>query len=337
MQVRLIHLDGKLPNLALMKLSHWHKSQGDEVSLTTSVQPSMFETRPDKVYASAIFKYSLPRLQEVRTAWPQAMLGGTGTGYYNTVEEAIGEDTYEHYDYSIYPGYPWSIGFTQRGCRQNCTFCVVPKKEGKPRAVNSIDDIWRPDTERKIVLLDNDFFGQPKPLWQERINEIRDGGFRVSFNQGINIRLIDDEAAEALASIQYRDDQFERRRLYTAWDNLGQERIFFQGLDRLERAGIPAKHIMVYMLTGYRDGETMEEVRYRHQKLVDAGCKPYPMVHEKYATKELKEFQRYVIGRYAEFVPWQDYDQNAKGPRNNGEAPETPPLWHGNEPPSTGS
>ena len=94
---------------------------------------------------------------------------------------------------------------------------------------------------------------------------------------------------------------------------------------------------MVYMLTGYREGETMEEVQYRHQKLVDAGCKPYPMVHEKHATKELKEFQRYVIGRYAEFVPWQDYDQNAKGPRNNGEAIKTPPLWQGSETPSTKS
>ena len=164
MQVRLIHLDGKLPNLALMKLSHWHKSQGDEVSLTTSVQPSMFETRPDKVYASAIFKYSLPRLEEVRSAWPKALLGGTGTGLYNTVEQAIGKDPYEHYDYSIYPGYPWSIGFTQRGCRLNCSFCVVPKKEGKPLPANSIQDIWRPGTERKIVLLDNDFWTAETPV-----------------------------------------------------------------------------------------------------------------------------------------------------------------------------
>ena len=327
MHVRLVQLDGKIPNLALMKLSHWHKSQGHAVELTTSVQPGLFEAPPDLVYASSIFNYSRPRLQELRSAWPNAMLGGTGTGHYNTVEETIGQERYEHYDYSIYPDYPWSIGFTQRGCRLKCPFCVVPKKEGRPEAVNTIQDIWRPDTERKIVLLDNDFFGQDEDLWRERIDEIRDGGFRVSFNQGINIRLIDQEAAEALASIEYRDDQFERRRLYTAWDNLGQERTFFEGLERLNNAGIPSKHIMVYMLTGFRPGETMEEVRYRHRKLVEAGCMPYPMVHERYATKELKDFQRYVIGRYAEFVDWNKYDSSSKGPNQEDGTQAMETLW----------
>ena len=37
------------------------------------------------------------------------------------------------------------------------------------------------------------------------------------------MRLLDDEAAAALASIALYDDSFTRRRLYTAWDNLGDE------------------------------------------------------------------------------------------------------------------
>ena len=116
---------------------------------------------------------------------------------------------------------------------------MVPKKEGRPRAMNSIMSIWRPQTERCILLLDNDFFGQPKEEWQARVDEIREGRFKVNFNQGINVRLINDEAAQALASMRYYDTRFTRRRLYTAWDNLGQEKIFFQGVDRLEAAGIP--------------------------------------------------------------------------------------------------
>ena len=88
------------------------------------------------------------------------------------------------------PSYPWSLGFTQRGCRLNCGFCVVPKKEGRPRAMNSIINIWRPQTERCILLLDNDFFGQPKEQWQARVDEIREGRFKVNFSQGINVRLI---------------------------------------------------------------------------------------------------------------------------------------------------
>ena len=114
--------------------------------------------------------------------------------------------------------------------------CVVPEKEGKPRAVNSISDIWRPITPRCVLLLDNDFFGQDQ--WPDRIAELREGGFRVSFSQGINIRMITDESAAALASVEYRDDNFRRRRLYTAWDNLGDERRFFDGLERLNAVGM---------------------------------------------------------------------------------------------------
>ena len=84
--------------------------------------------------------------------------------------------------------------------------------------------------------------------------------------------LVNDEAAQALASVRYYDGRFNRRRLYTAWDNLGQEKIFFEGVDRLEAAGIPPRHLMVYMLVGYAPGETMEQVLHRHRRLEERGC-----------------------------------------------------------------
>ena len=149
---------------------------------------------------------------------------------------------------------------------------MVPKKEGRPRTVNTIRSIWRPHTERCILLLDNDFFGQPKEQWQARIDELREGRFKVNFSQGVNVRLVNDEAAQALASVRYYDGRFNRRRLYTAWDNLGQEKIFSQGVDRLEAAGIPPRRLMVYMLVGYAPGETMEQVLHRHRRLEERGC-----------------------------------------------------------------
>ena len=161
--IKLVQLDGKLPNLALMRLAHWHSSQGDSVRLTRSVQPTLFDQEGiDIVYGSAIFTYSLPKVKELQVVYPEVIMGGTGSeeDLALTVEQILGVEEYEHHDYSIYPEYPWSIGFTQRGCRLNCGFCVVPKKEGKPRSVNTIGDIWRPETQRNIVLLDNDFFGQ---------------------------------------------------------------------------------------------------------------------------------------------------------------------------------
>ena len=308
--VKLIQLDGKIPNLALMKLAHWHRRNGDSVLLSHHPQPDLWNQGPfDHVYASAIFQNSANLVRQVRQAYPNAVIGGTGVQgqLALTVESIINRERYEHYDYLDYPDYPWSLGFTQRGCRLSCGFCVVPKKEGKPVPANTVPDIWRPGTPKCILLLDNDFFGQPEPQWKARIKEIQDGSFRVSFSQGINIRMITQESAEALASIQYRDDQFERRRLYTAWDNLKQERVFFKGMELLNNAGIPPQHLMVYMLIGYRPGETIDDILYRHAKLADAGCMPYPMVYNDNPT--LKAFQRWVIGRYAEFITWPRYQQ----------------------------
>jgi hypothetical protein len=306
MEVRLTHIDGKLPNLALMKLAHWHKAQGDGVTLARTPSPSMFEPVYDLVYGSSIFQWSSGKVvKALGEAFPDAVIGGTGTDSVVTVEQTLGVDTYEHYDYSIYPEYEWSIGFTQRGCRLNCGFCVVPKKEGKPKSVNSIWDIWREGTPRSVVLLDNDFFGQDQ--WQDRVSELQEGDFKVCFMQGLNIRMITDDSAAALASLKYYDDGFTTRRLYTAWDNLGQEKVFFQGLDKLLEAGISAPHVMVYMLVGYKPDETMEEVLYRYYKLKNAGCRPYPMVYNN-ANKELKHFQKWVVRRYDQFVPWEEYD-----------------------------
>ncbi len=306
MRVRLTQLDGKLPNLALMKLAHWHRSRGDEVHLARTPSPTLFEPRYDVVYGSAIFSWTKPVVDRLQLAYQDAIVGGTGTDSIVAAEEIIGGE-YEFYDYSIYPEYRYSLGFTQRGCRLKCGFCVVPKKEGKPRSVNTIWDIWREGTPRAVLLLDNDFFGQE--AWRHRIEELRDGEFRVSWSQGINIRMITDETAAAIASVEYRDDNFERRRLYTAWDNLGDEKRFFVGLQRLNEAGVPSRQVMVYMLVGYKPGETIEEVLYRFNRLRDAGCMPYPMVYERWRQPELRRFARWAIRRYYEVVPWEEFSR----------------------------
>ena len=262
------------------------------------------------MYGSAIFKWSADRVAALTDAYPGVVLGGTGTDgpLGKTVEDLIGEDRYEHYEYSIYPEYKWSIGFTQRGCRLKCPFCVVPGKEGSVQEVNSIWDIWREGTPRYIHLLDNDFFGQEH--WRERIEEIRAGKFRVCFNQGINVRLINEEVAEALVSIGSYDDQFKQKRVYTAWDNLKQENIVFKGLDYLKAAGVRPKTVMVYMLVGYAEGETMEDVLYRYNKLVDYGCMPFPMVYDR-SNMELRRFARWVIKRFCKVVTWEEYRREA--------------------------
>lgn len=326
--IRLTQIDGKLPNLALMKIAAHHKNLGQEPRLTKSVTRELDEPKYSRVYGSAIFSFSQPRVEVFLKEFPDAIIGGTyNTANNRTVEEELGlPPDWEEYDYSIYPNFDGSMGFTQRGCRLKCGFCVVPKKEGKPRSVRTINQIWRGAPHPKhIHLLDNDFFGQPREQWEARLDEIRVGKFKVCLNQGINIRMIDEDAARSLASIPYYDDAFKTRRLYTAWDNIGDEERFFRGVDTLERHGIPPTHLMVYMLIGYDKRETWERVFYRLDKMVARGVRPYPMVYgdrgrtlplggadPRLERRTLGEFQRWVIRKLYQFVPFAAYDANAR-------------------------
>jgi hypothetical protein len=292
-----------------MKLAHWHRSRGDNVLLTRHLDRDFVEHDYDVVYGSVIFKFSADRLARFKQNWPGAIVGGTGSGSNTTVETITGGE-HRGWDYDDYPEFKESIGFTQRGCRLKCKFCVVPAKEGKNRSEFTIRDIWRGgDHPRKIHLLDNDFFGQPN--WRDRVDEINTGGFKVCLSQGINVRLIDDEAAAALATIQYRNTKFNARKLYTAWDNVGDEKVFFRGVDRLERAGIPPKHLMAYMLIGFDPAETWDRIWHRFNRMIERGIEPYPMVFDR-SRKDLLCFQRWVIVGLYRWVPWGDYKRNTK-------------------------
>lgn len=332
--VRLTQLDGKLPNLALMRLSAWHKAKGDAVHFYRSPRRAIWEPTYETVYGSAIFDYSADHVAILKREFPGAIVGGTwdhtpGTVWKGpNVEDLIGE--FFEYDYAPWPDFTASIGFTQRGCRFNCAFCGVPTKEpGKPYPVATIADLWRGEPYPKHVhLLDNDFFGQPKAAWKARLAELRDGGFKVCFNQGINVRVITDEIAAELASVNYRDDSFERRRIYTAWDSLGEEALFFRGVDRLEKAGVRPSALMVYMLVGFDPDETWAAVFRRFSRMVERKIKPYPMVfgdrrrllplgghNSAIGHQRLMDFQRWVnSGVYRAGVDFADYHVSARSP-----------------------
>lgn len=327
--VRIGQLDGRLPNLALMKLAAWHRARGDEVRFykgAAAAERHLDEPAYDAVYGSAIFKFSAPLIERFRIQFPDAILGGTGTDNPGTVEQIVGED-FEQYDYSIAPDdFRASLGFTQRGCRLKCKFCLVPQLEGKPRVSNTIADIWRgPGFPKHIHLLDNDFFAI-ESHWRARIAEIREGGFKVSFNQGLNVRLITEDGAKALATVEYRDDGFKKRRLHTAWDNLKDEQIFFRGVRILQDAGIPPSHLMAYMLVGFDKNETWERLFFRFERMKALGIRPYPMIYGekrrlvplggsnmRIGHKTLGDFQRWVNTGLYRAVSFEEYDVNKKG------------------------
>jgi hypothetical protein len=241
-------------------------------------------------------------------------VGGTGYDVGRSLEQ-FGVTT-DAMEYSLYPKFQPSIGFSQRGCRLKCDFCVVPKKEGAISTERSIASIWRGEGHpRHILLLDNDFFGAR--AWRDRVAEMREGRFRVCFAQGINARMLSEEAAEAIGSLDIRDDSFKTRRIYTAWDSKEDEVTLFRGLERLKNHGVTPDDVMVYILVGYWAGETHAERDYRRAKLRAWGARPYPMPFVR--TPELVGFQRWVIGAYDKKIPWEDWKQAHFQPRGLGD------------------
>jgi hypothetical protein len=163
------------------------------------------------------------------------------------------------------------------------------------------------------MLLDNDFFGNPE--WPQVIADAKRLNLTLSVIQGINARMLAPKHAEAIASVRWFDDGFERTRVYTAWDDRKDEHALFRGLECLKAAGIAPDSIMVYMLIGHEPGETHGDRDYRRRKLREFGCRPYPMpfTRDGELGHELTKFASWVVQRVDLHTSWEDYFGRAGG------------------------
>lgn len=307
--------DSTLPNLALMRLASYFRARG--VPVRKLIRPgdrrSLWEPIED-VWGSSIFTTSTDERAAIEREWGLVRWGGTGVNVASSLAEvdpSLSAEEWESVplDYSLYPNFAPSIGFLTRGCRLRCGFCVVPQKEGRPRAVSTVDAVWRGDGHPKhLHLLDNDAFAKPlRDFWRGAVEELNARKFKVCFSQGINLRLVDDEAAAMVARVNYVGNDFAKRILYTAWDNLRDEGIFRAGVERLRAAGVPPHRLRVFMLVGYRKGETWDEVFYRFAELVALGCEPFVMVFDAAARPDLCAFQRWSNRWAFRSIAWPDY------------------------------
>jgi len=200
MKVLLLDADSTIPNVALMKLSAYHKSQGDEVTLKELHIP-YYPSRTifnayynaeiyDKVYCSVIFDSTLQHLKRGSTIFG-------GTGYSLSFELPLDIEGLEP-DYSLYPNNDTSYGFITRGCIRNCSFCKVPQKEGGIRQVSNVDRIVR---HKVTKFLDNNILAFPGHY--DILQELVDKKIRCQFNQGLDIRLIDERNSLLLSQMNY--------------------------------------------------------------------------------------------------------------------------------------
>lgn len=282
MKIGLIDVDGhNYPNLALMKISAWHKAKGDTVEWCFPL------AHYDIVYQSKVFDetYS-PDIDWYPNA-DKIIKGGTGYGLDNTLPDEI-EHIYP--DYSIYPELTkdTAYGFLTRGCPRGCKFCIVASKEGRRSyKVSDLSEFWR--GQKYIELLDPNILAcREHP---DLLGQLIDSKAYVNFNQGLDIRFTNEENIALLNRIKVKEIHF-------AWDNPEDDlRPFFERYKALAKHKPHGGFGTVYCLTNF--GSTMEQNLYRIYTLRDLGYDPYVMIYDKpNAPKELRNLQRWCNSKF---------------------------------------
>ena len=192
MKIGLIAVDSNYPNLALMKISSYHKAKNDNVEWYTPFE------QYDIVYMSKIFAFS-PDYKQYITNAKRIVKGGTGYDIHSKLPE---EMEFFTPDYSIYPSIDrkTAYGFLTRGCPNKCKWCVVPRKEGGIKPYMDVDDV-AVDGRTNLILMDNNILACNYGLQQ--IQKIVDKGYRVDFNQALDARLVTDDVAKLLSKVRW--------------------------------------------------------------------------------------------------------------------------------------
>lgn len=285
MLVGLIDVDShNFPNLALMKISAWHKAKGDTVEWCLPL------SNYDLVYQSKVFDdtYS-PDIDFIPNA-DKIIKGGTGYGLDSKLPEEV-EHIYP--DYSLYEDiFPWirqtSVGFLTRGCPRGCGFCIVASKEGgRSYKVADLSE-WH-HSQPHIKLLDPNILAcKDHP---ELLQQLIESKAYVDFNQGLDIRLTNERNIDLL-------NQIKVKKIHFAWDNAEDDlKPCFEEYKKHAKHKPHGRYGTVYCLTNF--GSTMEENLYRIYTLRDLGFDPYVMIYDKpNAPKEIKRLQRWCNSVY---------------------------------------
>ena len=282
MNIGLIDVDGhNFPNLALMKISAYHKARGD------TVEWAMPLFHYDTVYQSKVFDdtYS-PDIEWIPQA-DKVIKGGTGYGLDNTLPDDI-EHIYP--DYSIYPKLTkdTAYGFLTRGCPRGCSFCIVADKEGRrSHKVADLSEFWR--GQKSIVLLDPNILAcREHP---DLLQQLIDSKAKVDFSQGLDIRLTNEANIELINQVKVKEIHF-------AWDNAEDDlKPYFERYKALARHKPHGRYGTVYCLVNY--GSTIDQDLYRIYTLDQMGYNPYVMIYDKpNAPKVLRHLQRWCNSKW---------------------------------------
>lgn len=294
MNIMLLDIDSKMPNLALMKISAYHKNMGDKISLIVLGKnikgDNIKYSHPNKVYMSVIFKKSKFLAENVVSSFKMTYsniesidIGGSGCNLNKKLSDEI---EYIKPDYNLYRNCDSSYGFTTRGCNRSCKFCIVPKKEGLFR-------IWQHPSRfyderfNKITFFDNNILFD-KEWFVEVCNFCIDRNLKVWFNQGLDIRLLDENDVELLMKLK-RVEMFE-----FAWDDIKLESVVEQKIQMLKDCGMNTRqHVQFYVYVDSDD--EFESGLYRCNKLKEWKVNAFVMFNiDRPRTQRIQNLMRWA-------------------------------------------
>lgn len=290
MRIALIDVDNhNFPSLPLMKLSAWHRQQGDVVEWYNPL--TAWQYPPDRAYMSKVFAFTPDYPHPVNAR--EIVRGGTGYSYPDGKPDLAPEIEHIYPDYGLYPelAKDTAYGFLTRGCPRGCDFCIVGNKEGcKSHKVADLQEFWR--NQKNIVLLDPNFFACPD--WRGLSEQLIGSRAWVDFSQGCDIRTMTPEKAEYLTKMKIKQIHF-------AWDRYGDKKEIVQKFKEFKHlTGWDYRKMGVYVLTNF--DTSIEQDLDRIYTLRDIGYSPYVMIYNKQNIPKghtLRRLQRWVNSRVA--------------------------------------
>lgn len=288
MKIGLIDVDGhNFPNIPMMKLSAWHKAQGDHVEW---YQP-LLSGHLDIVYMAKVFSFTPDYAYPVNA--DQIIQGGTGyhiklengKEIWHGTDQNLPEEVEHIYpDYSVYGVTDRAFGYLSRGCPRQCQFCHVKSKEGtKAHKVANLYEFW--GGQKNIEICDPNILACPEHL--DLLQQLADSKALVNINQGLDARLLTERNIEIIRKI----------RMYTyhfAWDNPADESKIVPKLRMFMEMVKVMKHgVICYCLCNFNS--TLEEDLHRIYILRDLGIQPYVMIYDKaHCGNVYNKLQRWV-------------------------------------------
>lgn len=297
MKIGLLDVDGhNYPNLPLMKISAYHKNKGDFVEWYNPW--SGLSEQYDIVYMSKVFSFTEDYTHPIYAK--QIFRGGSGyciqlvDGKEVYIKENDTELPYEiehiYPDYSLYPEQTkdTAYGFLTRGCPRGCDFCHVVAKEGrKSYKVADLSEFW--DGQKNIVLCDPNMLACPEHM--DLLQQLIDSKARIEFNQGMDIRLINERNLAKIKEINLNNVHF-------AFDRWQDKDIIEPRLRAFKEATGYDKHkVIVYILVNF--DTTKEQDLYRINLCRELNFQPYIMIYDKTHCKPIhKKLQRYCNNKF---------------------------------------